>query len=66
MIRLNPEFVEQVKERIVDVIEDDGDYYLDEVAPGFWIDVYDDSLKEWAIDFHELESKWVTDVSVQG
>ena len=66
-IDIHPEFADEVRENIVDpLIEEDGSFYLDEVAPGFWIDVEDESLKEWAIEFFDCKPEWVKEVSVNG
>ena len=66
LIEIKPEFVEEAKKRIVDLIEDEGVYYLSECAPSFWMDVDDEVWIDWAIDFFECEHEWIADVSING
>lgn len=66
LIEIKPEFVEEAKKRIVDLIEDEGTYYLSECAPSFWMDVDDDVWIDWAIDFFECEHEWIADIGISG
>lgn len=64
-IQIKPEFKDEVA-KVIDLVDDDGTFYADEIVPGFWIDVEHESLEQWALDFHGLKPEWVDDVSVMG